>query len=123
MGVCLTKLQKEQSYTVIRDAKESENPHTSITPSTLHRTQQSHDKCDPKSDDPSQTCDLLKRLIHGLQHYMSLHVKNKHDYKDEFNDFICNVYHKFLDDYIHLINVHPFKLENINKSLLLSKKK
>eukprot|EP01084_Bolivina_argentea_P131336 231833_1 len=93
-----------------------------IIDSTLFQ-QNCDNKCDEKSDDPSQTCHVLKRLIHGLQYYMTLDVKNKHDDKDEFNNFICNVYHKFLDDYIHLINVHPFKLENINKSLLLSKKK
>eukprot|EP01084_Bolivina_argentea_P131337 231834_1 len=87
-----------------------------------HLFEQNDDKCDAKSDDPSQTCDVLKRLMYGLQYYMSLDVKNKHDGKDEFNNFICKVYYKFLDDYTHLVNVHSHQLETINKSLHLSKK-
>ncbi len=83
---------------------------------------QHDDTCDKDSDDPTQTCDVVKRLIYGLQYYMSLDVKNKQEDQDEFNNFVCNVYHTFLDDYIHLINVHADTLENINKSLLSSKK-
>eukprot|EP01084_Bolivina_argentea_P314482 544709_1 len=80
---------------------------------------QSNDgKCDEKSDDPSQTCNVIKRLITGLQYYTLLDVQNEPDNKDEFNNFICDIYHTFLDDYIHLINIHGYKLENINKSLL-----
>eukprot|EP01084_Bolivina_argentea_P067350 122656_1 len=75
-----------------------QSPPTEITDVNIPREDSLYhdDKCDAKSDDPSQTCNVLKRLICGLQYYMSLDVKNKPDDKDKFNNFICNVYHKFL---------------------------
>eukprot|EP01084_Bolivina_argentea_P238634 400903_1 len=80
------------------------------------------DKCDTESDDPFEECNVVKRLICGLQYYSSLNVVNDKNDQDKFNKFICNVYHTFLDDYTHLINIHAHKLENIHKSLLLSNK-
>eukprot|EP01084_Bolivina_argentea_P008750 16368_1 len=38
---------------------------------------QNDDKCDVKSDDPVNTCQVLKRLTCAMQYYMSLDVKKK----------------------------------------------
>eukprot|EP01084_Bolivina_argentea_P238632 400900_1 len=80
------------------------------------------DKCDTESDDPFEECNVVKRLICGLQYYSSLNVVNEKNDQNKFSQFICNVYHRFLDDYSHLINIHGHKLEDINKMLLLSDK-
>eukprot|EP01084_Bolivina_argentea_P305003 526849_1 len=85
---------------------------TTIVKNDSNLFKQIDDKCDTESDDLLNTCDVMKRLIYGLQYYTSLDVKNQYENKDEFNNFICKVYYKFLDDYTHLINIHAHKLQD-----------
>eukprot|EP01084_Bolivina_argentea_P161069 280404_1 len=41
------------------------------------------DKCDKQSDNPLETCNILKRLVYGLQFYTSLDIINQ---VDEFSN-------------------------------------
>eukprot|EP01084_Bolivina_argentea_P133147 234973_1 len=62
----------------------SEAKHGSSIDIDFNLYKRHYDKCDEKDDDPYQACNAFKRLIYGLQYYMSLDVKNKPDDKDAF---------------------------------------
>eukprot|EP01084_Bolivina_argentea_P094031 169055_1 len=61
-------------------------------------------------------CICIKNLSVTLKYYSILDIVNDTHDRDVFSNFINEVYHRLLDDYIHLVNKHGHDLNEIDLS-------
>ena len=62
-------------------------------------------------------CPCIGRLVAALQYYTKLNTKTSKEGLDIFADFIKEMYGHYLDDIVHLTDVHEEHLKEINQSL------
>ena len=62
-------------------------------------------------------CPSLKRVIYALKHYGAMTCNMDNEGVSTFVDFIKSIYKNYLNDIIHLTEVHGDDLEDIHKSL------
>eukprot|EP01084_Bolivina_argentea_P153800 268146_1 len=64
--------------------------------------------CDNKS---YTQCQSMNRLFAALEYYSQIRIRREN--RNIFIDFVNDVYHQLIDDYIHFNNHHSHQLESI----------
>ena len=79
---------------------------------SLFQTQKYDEKC------TNINCESIQRLIHALSYYSKLDIMKIDKHRDLFEHFMNDTYHQFLNDFIHLVNIHSIQIYEINQNIL-----
>eukprot|EP01084_Bolivina_argentea_P094033 169061_1 len=110
------KIQNQKHVFDTNDMKQSVNKHQQIM-NQMHIQfdlaifEQQHNECES-----IKNCASIKRLILASKYFSLLDIINNISNRDVFSNFINEVYHRLLDDYIHLVNKHGHDLNEIDLS-------
>ncbi len=76
-----------------------------------------NDKCESIDN-----CISIQKLSVALKYYELMDIINNISHRDAFTNFIIEIYHKFLDDFTHLVNHHSNHLNDIYIHLINTNK-
>ena len=62
-------------------------------------------------------CESMKRLFVALKYYSMMNISENENDRELFDQFMHEVYLRFIDDYIHLNNAHSHELETIHNNI------
>ena len=95
----------------LRLSEVSKRKHLTMNDTNLKIFKRDYYQCSSPTD-----CHAIKRLCTALTYYSKLDIQKENDQNILIN-FMQQIYDQYLNDYIHLVNIHCHQIEEIHKSL------